>query len=58
MVSGDNCSVIESKFGITMTQFTTWNPEINSDCTSSIIRPVVAVWLTPFFHRYQSSTWG
>ncbi|PIL32555.1 hypothetical protein GSI_05258 [Ganoderma sinense ZZ0214-1] len=34
VVSGDNCSVIESKFSITLTQFTTWNPEINSQCTN------------------------
>uniref|UniRef100_A0A8H7XNW2 LysM domain-containing protein n=1 Tax=Psilocybe cubensis TaxID=181762 RepID=A0A8H7XNW2_PSICU len=34
VVSGDSCSVIEAKFGITLAQFTTWNPEINSQCTN------------------------
>ncbi|KAH9480415.1 LysM domain-containing protein [Psilocybe cubensis] len=34
VVSGDTCSAIESRFGITMTQLTAWNPEINSQCTN------------------------
>lgn len=34
VVSGDSCSAIESKFSITLTQFTTWNPEINTQCTN------------------------
>lgn len=37
IVSGDNCNTIESKFGITDTQFHTWNPEINSGCTNIIL---------------------
>ncbi|KZV98835.1 hypothetical protein EXIGLDRAFT_273250 [Exidia glandulosa HHB12029] len=34
VVSGDNCSVIEAKFGITLTAFIKWNPEINAACTN------------------------
>ncbi|KAI0364300.1 hypothetical protein BV20DRAFT_1029986 [Pilatotrama ljubarskyi] len=34
VVSGDNCSVIDSKFGITLSQFIKWNPEINDQCTN------------------------
>ncbi|KAM5541623.1 hypothetical protein V8D89_004813 [Ganoderma adspersum] len=34
VVSGDNCSVLESEFGITLAQFINWNPEINSQCTN------------------------
>ncbi|VDC05352.1 unnamed protein product [Peniophora sp. CBMAI 1063] len=34
VASGDNCSVIDTKFGITLAQFTKWNPEINSACTN------------------------
>ena len=30
VASGDNCSVIDTKFGITLAQFIKWNPEINS----------------------------
>lgn len=34
VVSGDSCFGIESKFSITFTNFTTWNPEINTACTN------------------------
>ncbi|KAF8816938.1 hypothetical protein BYT27DRAFT_7154018 [Phlegmacium glaucopus] len=34
VVSGDTCSVIEDRFNITLTDITTWNPEINSGCTN------------------------
>ena len=30
--SGDSCGVIDTQFNITLTQFLTWNPEINSQC--------------------------
>lgn len=32
VASGDNCGVIDTKFGITLAQFIKWNPEINSQC--------------------------
>ncbi|KAI0350482.1 hypothetical protein OH77DRAFT_1069072 [Trametes cingulata] len=32
VVSGDNCGTIDSKFGITLSQFIKWNPEINAQC--------------------------
>ncbi|TFK91429.1 carbohydrate-binding module family 50 protein [Polyporus arcularius HHB13444] len=34
VASGDNCGVIDTKFGITLAQFIKWNPEINSQCTN------------------------
>ncbi|TFY50197.1 hypothetical protein EVG20_g11662 [Dentipellis fragilis] len=34
IISGDTCQIIENKFSITSQQFTTWNPEINSQCTN------------------------
>ena len=48
MVSGDNCSVLESEFGITLAQFISWNPEINSQCTSSLYDCQGLWWLTIF----------
>ncbi|KAH7919459.1 hypothetical protein BV22DRAFT_1133822 [Leucogyrophana mollusca] len=37
VVSGDTCDLIEGEYDITATQFLTWNPEINTDCTNLII---------------------
>lgn len=34
VMSGDNCSVIDAKFGITLAKFIKWNPEINAACTN------------------------
>ena len=34
IVSDDTCSVMETKFNITLTDITTWNPEINSQCSN------------------------
>ena len=34
IVSGDTCSVMEKNFNITLTDITTWNPEINSQCSN------------------------
>ncbi|KAH6684917.1 hypothetical protein F5X68DRAFT_241940 [Plectosphaerella plurivora] len=32
IVSGDNCSNVPQKYGITLTQFLAWNPAVSSDC--------------------------
>ncbi|KAJ3559301.1 hypothetical protein NM688_g426 [Phlebia brevispora] len=32
--AGDSCGAIESNFSITLAQFTTWNPEVNNQCTN------------------------
>ncbi|KAJ6518856.1 hypothetical protein C8R45DRAFT_809437 [Mycena sanguinolenta] len=37
VVSGDSCGAIESKFAITLSQFLTWNPEVNSQCTNILV---------------------
>lgn len=37
IVSGDNCNAIETKFGITDSQFHTWNPEVNSACSNILL---------------------
>ncbi|KAJ6538819.1 hypothetical protein DFH09DRAFT_71517 [Mycena vulgaris] len=34
VASGDGCASIESKFGLTLAQFITMNPELNSGCTN------------------------
>ncbi|KAJ7140505.1 hypothetical protein C8R43DRAFT_588687 [Mycena crocata] len=34
VVSGDGCASIESKFGLTLSQFIAMNPELNSGCTN------------------------
>ncbi|KAF5329714.1 hypothetical protein D9619_009152 [Psilocybe cf. subviscida] len=34
VVSGDSCATVESKFNLTLAQFITFNPEINSQCTN------------------------
>lgn len=34
VVSGDGCASIESKFNLTLSQFITMNPELNSGCTN------------------------
>lgn len=34
VVSGDSCAVIESEFNVTLAQFISFNPEINSQCTN------------------------
>ncbi|KAJ6025073.1 hypothetical protein N7540_005870 [Penicillium herquei] len=33
VVSGDGCWAIEQEYDITTTDFTTWNPNVGSDCT-------------------------
>ena len=33
--SGDSCSAVESKYGITDAQFHAWNPAVSSDCLSN-----------------------
>ncbi|KAL5087856.1 hypothetical protein Trisim1_007507 [Trichoderma cf. simile WF8] len=33
---GDSCPAIESEFGISMSQFITWNPSVNTGCTNII----------------------
>lgn len=37
IVSGDSCALVETKFNLTLVQFVTMNPEINSDCTNLIL---------------------
>jgi len=37
IVSGDSCGAIESQFGITLSQFLTWNPEVNAQCTNILV---------------------
>ncbi|KAF9559712.1 hypothetical protein CPC08DRAFT_637416, partial [Agrocybe pediades] len=37
VISGDSCSTIESRFGISLSQFITMNPEVNSGCTNIAI---------------------
>ncbi|KAL5363688.1 hypothetical protein BJX96DRAFT_187179 [Aspergillus floccosus] len=34
VVSGDDCSTIEAKFGIALAEFYAWNPSIGSTCTN------------------------
>lgn len=34
VVSGDSCSAIDTTFGISFTQFTTWNPEVDENCSN------------------------
>jgi LysM repeat protein len=33
VVSGDTCTTVEQKFGITHAQFIAWNPAVSSDCS-------------------------
>jgi LysM repeat protein len=35
VVSGDSCTTVEQKFGITHTQFISWNPAVSSDCSAN-----------------------
>ncbi|KAJ9307102.1 hypothetical protein DTO217A2_3340 [Paecilomyces variotii] len=32
--TGDTCPSVESKFGITSTEFFAWNPSVSTDCTT------------------------
>jgi len=36
-VKGDNCSSVETQYGITFSQFHTWNPSIGPDCEFLLI---------------------
>ena len=35
IVSGDDCSNVPARYGITFTQFLAWNPAVSSDCTQN-----------------------
>lgn len=41
--SGDQCSAILSNYGITLSQFTTWNPAVGSTCTALWVDTYVCV---------------
>ncbi|KAK4465898.1 LysM domain-containing protein [Cladorrhinum samala] len=35
IASGDTCTTVVAKFGITHAEFTAWNPAVSSDCTAN-----------------------
>ena len=37
VVSGDTCSGIDQKFGITFAQLQGWNPSLKSDCSNLLL---------------------
>lgn len=45
--SGDSCYKIDSKYGISLTQFLSWNPAVNTDCTNLDIGQTVCISVTP-----------